>query len=267
MHTQWRKFKLSEYAGMLAPKDAIKFCVKTANLDRFSRFWCTYLVISHSTKKMSSINSVISLCAQKSLDFCCQSKKNFLERLVSKRGAKMSYSRIFKVVVTGAAQSGKSALVSGIVNGRIPKTTEPSFGAEFWTTTVLGQKIQIWDVGGDVGMKPTTSPYFLGSHIVLCVVDLTDCLSADGLETQWLPWAKKHCRDARFVFVGTKADRDHSDYNRARLQALANINGCQLFITSRNTLPDILGPSVASLMGNSNADIDPRPGWSPCCFM
>ncbi len=89
---------------------------------------------------------------------------------------------LFKVVVTGDSNVGKSRLIERFTKDHFKEDSQITIGVEFTTKHItlkngVRVKLQIWDTAGAEQYRAITTGYYRGSHAVLVVYDITNLQS------------------------------------------------------------------------------------------
>lgn len=87
---------------------------------------------------------------------------------------KASELPLFKVVLTGPAQSGKSNLMQRLAHDKFTYEYLPTIGVDFRFVDLQGAKLQIWDTSGQAQFQTINSAYSRGADAVVIVVDVED---------------------------------------------------------------------------------------------
>jgi small GTP-binding protein len=99
----------------------------------------------------------------------------------------MSYNYLFKVIVTGEQNSGKTSLVRRISDDNFRDYTDTTIGVEFVSVEreIGGQRIKyhFWDTAGQESFAPIIKNYYKGVASGFLVVD--------GTEPEWKEQMKK----------------------------------------------------------------------------
>lgn len=118
---------------------------------------------------------------------------------------------LFKIIVVGENDTGKSHLIHRYIKGSIAKHKFPTTGVEFYTKPVPLKsggtvKAQIWDTPGSERYKPITLPHYRKSVGALIMYDLTDLESFTSVKKQ-LKEVRVHAKpDIVIMLVGNKLD-------------------------------------------------------------
>ncbi|KAJ8393616.1 hypothetical protein AAFF_G00058350 [Aldrovandia affinis] len=121
-------------------------------------------------------------------------------------------TRIFKIIVIGDSNVGKTCLTFRFTGGSFPEKTEATIGVDFREKAVEieGEKIkvQVWDTAGQERFrKSMVEHYYRNVHAVVFVYDVTKMASFQNLKT-WI----QECNGHRVspvvprVLVGNKCD-------------------------------------------------------------
>ena len=122
------------------------------------------------------------------------------------------YNFLFKYILIGDANVGKSCLMTQFIEHEFKAFIDPTIGVEFGSKIVQINnkdiKLQIWDTAGQENFRSITRAYFRGAIGGLLVFDLT-CRQSFENASQWLSEAKGNSSDnVEFILVGNKKDLD-----------------------------------------------------------
>ncbi|TPX38202.1 hypothetical protein SmJEL517_g00228 [Synchytrium microbalum] len=114
-----------------------------------------------------------------------------------------------KVIVIGAAGSGKTSLVTRLVGSTFSPEYQTSFGADLTVkTSNLENKqrtLNIWVCAGHARYKALMEQFYVDSRAVLICFDMTSLSSFKQAKEIWLPEIRGAVPDAFILLVGTKA--------------------------------------------------------------
>ena len=121
-----------------------------------------------------------------------------------------NYDFIFKVLLLGNSNVGKSSLFLRFVDDIWNDTFVPTIGVDFKIKTfeIDGKKVkmQIWDTAGQERFKNIISSYYRGAHGILVIYDVTDKESFKNI-TNWLIEIEKNAgKNILKVLIGNKSD-------------------------------------------------------------
>ncbi|KAJ8015185.1 hypothetical protein DPEC_G00023510 [Dallia pectoralis] len=121
-------------------------------------------------------------------------------------------TRIFKIIVIGDSNVGKTCLTFRFTGGSFPDKTEATIGVDFREKAVEieGEKIkvQVWDTAGQERFrKSMVEHYYRNVHAVIFVYDVTKMASFQNLKT-WIQECNGHRVSSTVprVLVGNKCD-------------------------------------------------------------
>eukprot|EP00929_Paragymnodinium_shiwhaense_P015797 TRINITY_DN123901_c0_g1_i1.p2 TRINITY_DN123901_c0_g1~~TRINITY_DN123901_c0_g1_i1.p2 ORF type:complete len:216 (+),score=46.87 TRINITY_DN123901_c0_g1_i1:111-758(+) len=152
------------------------------------------------------------------------------------------YDYLFKIVLVGDAQVGKTHLLSRYMKGELPKAPAATIGVEFATRLVelagIGVvKAQIWDTAGQERYRAITSAHYRKAVGALLVYDVTRLESFENCRT-WLTELRNGAGpEVSIVLVGNKYDLVENDdsaraVKTAYAEQFARENGLLFFESS-----------------------------------
>lgn len=129
---------------------------------------------------------------------------------------KMSlYNLIFKVIVIGNTNVGKTSILTKYCDGDFSETDfSPTIGVDFKMKTLehpLEQRqirLQIWDTAGQERFRTLVSQYYRGAHCVLMCYDILSPSSFEKLQQDWFNDLSKliDLKQTKIVVVGCRKD-------------------------------------------------------------
>jgi Ras-related protein Rab-1A len=171
------------------------------------------------------------------------------------------HDHMFKIVLVGESQSGKSCILSHFVNEKFPEQIFPTVGVDFAfkVVSVDGKliKLQIWDTAGDKRFKTITKSYYRGTNAVIFVYDVTTKI--DSLETT-LKEAIAEGEDTKVKYlVGNKIDLGNRYYTTLMEEEAQKYGMKYLEISAKNldNLKDLfnqIAGDCLSLVGEGDAE-------------
>ncbi|XP_029113445.1 ras-related protein Rab-33A [Scleropages formosus] len=121
-------------------------------------------------------------------------------------------TRIFKIIVIGDSNVGKTCLTFRFTGGAFPEKTEATIGVDFREKAVEIEgeriKVQVWDTAGQERFrKSMVEHYYRNVHAVVFVYDVTNMASFQNLKT-WIQECNGHRVSPAVprVLVGNKCD-------------------------------------------------------------
>eukprot|EP01113_Clastostelium_recurvatum_P032143 TRINITY_DN4085_c0_g1_i8.p1 TRINITY_DN4085_c0_g1~~TRINITY_DN4085_c0_g1_i8.p1 ORF type:complete len:546 (+),score=106.19 TRINITY_DN4085_c0_g1_i8:40-1638(+) len=151
------------------------------------------------------------------------------------RSSTSSIECLFKVVLIGDSEAGKSQLISRYVHDTYNANAPPTLGVDFLTRplTVDGRPVvlQIWDTAGQEKYRSISSAYYRGAAAALLCFDLTNLESFKHCK-MWIKELRETAvEDAPIVLVGTKEDmREKRIVTRLEAERFMRKNGLSRYI-------------------------------------
>ena len=147
------------------------------------------------------------------------------------------YDFIFKVLLLGNSDVGKSSILIRYVDESWNDAFVPTIGVDFKIKSMeVEQKIvkmQIWDTAGQEGFRNVISSYFRGAHGLFLIYDITNRDSFKNLESWLIEIEKNASENVLKVLVGNKNDLEQDrviSYEEGK--NFANRNGMEFIETS-----------------------------------
>ena len=153
--------------------------------------------------------------------------------------ASPNYQYIFKVILIGDSNTGKTSLINRFVNKTFDEKYLCTIGVDFFMKTIEVDeqtiKLQIWDTAGMEKYKSISSSYYRGSHAAFVIFDLTNKNTFDSI-TKWIE-AYHKSNNPQFqknvVLIGNKSDLvDSREITRAEAENFAKMNKMVYWETS-----------------------------------
>ena len=175
--------------------------------------------------------------------------------------AEEEYDHIFKVLLLGNSDVGKSSLILRYVDQVWSDTFVPTIGVDFKVKTLEIDnkkiKMQIWDTAGQERFRNVISSYFRGSHGILLIYDITNRDSFKNLENWLIEIEKNASQNVLKILIGNKNDLvNDREIQSEEGQAFANRNGMEFIETSAkmNTNVTEAFEALAKLMMKFNSE-------------
>ena len=133
------------------------------------------------------------------------------------------YEFIFKVLLLGNSNVGKSSLFLRFVDDIWNDTFVPTIGVDFKIKTFdideKKIKMQIWDTAGQERFKNIIASYYRGAHGILLIFDVTDKDSFKNLSNWLIEIEKNASKNVLKVLIGNKTDLEEKrviSYNQGK---------------------------------------------------
>ena len=147
------------------------------------------------------------------------------------------YEFIFKVLLLGDSNVGKSSLFLRFVDDIWNDTFVPTIGVDFKIKTLeIDQKkikMQIWDTAGQERFKNIIASYYRGAHGILLIYDVTEKDSFKNLSNWLIEIEKNANKNVLKVLIGNKTDLEEKrviSYNQGK--EFADMYGLKYIETS-----------------------------------
>ena len=144
-----------------------------------------------------------------------------------------------KIILIGDYAVGKSSIVHWFRHSVPPRSTIPTIGASFCSTTakVRDQTIQysIWDTAGQERFRSLVRSYYKKAQVCLCVFDVTDRSSFDNIH-YWINDYYDNCGDmiGLVAMVANKCDKPVTSWavSDAEIDSICARYHCDCYRTS-----------------------------------
>ena len=121
----------------------------------------------------------------------------------------MSPTYLLKTVIVGSGSVGKTSMILRYSTGSFREHYSPTLGTGFaYKKLKLGDDfatLQIWDMGSQDFLERVRANYYVGSHAVVFMFDLTSTESMDEV-LKWKEEVDRHLSDYTSLLVGNKTD-------------------------------------------------------------
>ena len=147
------------------------------------------------------------------------------------------YEFIFKVLLLGNSNVGKSSLFLRFVDDIWNDTFVPTIGVDFKIKTFEIDsskiKMQIWDTAGQERFKNIIASYYRGAHGILLLYDVTDKDSFKNLSNWLIEIEKNSSKNVIKVLIGNKSDlEDKRVISQSQGKDFADTYGLKFIETS-----------------------------------
>lgn len=152
--------------------------------------------------------------------------------------AQERFDYLFKIVVIGDANVGKTNIISRLVRDEFIEHSKSTIGVDFATKTFkFGNstiKVQLWDTAGQERYHALISAYYRGSSGAVIVYDVTKKTSFEHSYTSWLNNLESSTKESiPKMLLGNKIDlHDQVEVSRAEGERVALERNMAFFETS-----------------------------------
>jgi Ras-related protein Rab-11A len=149
--------------------------------------------------------------------------------LVLQRSSKLTEQHLFRLVIVGDAQSGKSNILSRFFRNEFNRgsaTIRSEFGTRQLPIDDALVTAQFWCTAGQTRYRAITSAYYRGAVGALLVVNVCDQASVDNV-ARWIDEIRDHADcDIVTMLMGTHCDDEGVRVcSSEQLTHLANVHG------------------------------------------
>jgi len=152
----------------------------------------------------------------------------------------MKYAYLFKYIIIGDTNTGKSCLLLQFTDNRFEPAHNLTIGVEFGARLVdidnKKIKLQVWDTAGQESFRSITRSYYRGAAGAILVYDITKRESFDHL-ARWLQEARENGNvTMTIMLIGNKCDLEHlRQVTKEEGAKFAQENGLLFLETSSKT--------------------------------
>ena len=179
----------------------------------------------------------------------------------SNGGSDQDYEFIFKILLLGNSNVGKSSLFLRFVDDIWNDTFVPTIGVDFKIKTLEIDakkiKMQIWDTAGQERFKNIIASYYRGANGILLIYDVTDKDSFKNLSNWLIEIEKNASKNVLRLLIGNKSDLEDKrviTYNQGK--EFADTYGLKFIETSakKNLNVTEAFETLGKELMNSNVD-------------
>ena len=120
-----------------------------------------------------------------------------------------TYDELFKLVIIGDYNVGKSSLIKSIKRKKFEESNEETVGFDYDSLCVKVNnkilKFQIWDSSGKEQYRNLVTNVLHNSSLVILVYDITNKESFENIDL-WLNEVEKNSQVENAILIGTKSD-------------------------------------------------------------
>lgn len=149
----------------------------------------------------------------------------------------MSSLPLYKVVIAGDENVGKTSLVRQYCEGRFETSRISTIGVDFQTKVVVlpdGEvKLSIWDMAGQDRFEVVRAGFYRGTRATALVYDLAEPKTLEHLQ-QWYEETRTNSTCGKYIVIGNKLDLVSVPATRVA-EKFAQVIGAEHIITSAAT--------------------------------
>lgn len=160
----------------------------------------------------------------------------------SDTGVPHSYQYIFKLILIGDANIGKTSLINRYVTNTFSESYICTIGVDFMMKSVLYEnqtlKLQIWDTAGMERYKQLTTSYYRGAQGAIVCFDVTNRASFESVSK----WIDNFCQfnnpifERIIILVGNKSDLvEEREVSKEEIDKYVKVNNYEYYETSAKT--------------------------------
>jgi|TARA_Y100000389_G_scaffold142041_1_gene139999 small GTP-binding protein len=149
------------------------------------------------------------------------------------------YDYLFKTIVVGDTNSGKTSLINNISNSNSNTQKLPTIGVDYASVITdhegIKIKIQIWDTAGQEKFAPIIRSYYNAVCCVVFVFDLSEKKSFDNLNI-WIDDVNNHCKNENLIKILVGNKKDETSYiSKENIQSFTEEHKLTYIETSAKT--------------------------------
>lgn len=142
----------------------------------------------------------------------------------------VDYDYIVKTIIVGDSDTGKSSMMTQVVDGVFSPNRNCTIGVDYKTLAIdsdfAGVKFLLWDTAGQERFKNITRMYYRGAQVVIFVYDITDKKSFTNI-IEWIQEIDSGNQENPIkILVGNKLDLESMrKVSISEAQEFSNANG------------------------------------------
>lgn len=126
------------------------------------------------------------------------------------RGADENFDFLFKVILIGDSNVGKTCVVQHFTSGVYSAAQQNTIGVDFTVRSleINGKKVkmQVWDTAGQERFRTITQSYYRSAHAAIIAYDLTRRSTFESVP-HWIHEVEKYgAANVLIMLIGTKSD-------------------------------------------------------------
>ena len=170
-------------------------------------------------------------------------------------GMKKNYDYLFKVLIVGDADVGKTQIVNRYVKDSFVEGCKPTAGIDFCSKIIsLNNKkinLQLYDTSGQKRFSTIVQTYYKGATLIVFVYAIDNKDSFDNIP-KWVEEVKIQNENAKFLLVGNKLDleeeRDVSTEDAKKYAEENNIGFIEVSAKTGDGIKDMFEYIISELL-------------------
>ncbi|XP_062318009.1 ras-related protein Rab-19-like [Osmerus eperlanus] len=136
--------------------------------------------------------------------------KSHLPRQPSGPGQDDSFDFLFKIILVGDSDVGKTCVVQSFKSGMFSEKQQNTIGVDFTVRTmnIDGKKVklQVWDTAGQERFRTITQSYYRSAHGAMVAYDITRRTTFESV-TNWINEVQQYgAAGVVLILIGNKSD-------------------------------------------------------------
>ncbi|XP_047417505.1 ras-related protein Rab-19 isoform X2 [Sciurus carolinensis] len=126
----------------------------------------------------------------------------------SARAADENFDYLFKVILIGDSNVGKTCVVQHFKSGVYTETQQNTIGVDFTVRSleIDGKKVKVWDTAGQERFRTITQSYYRSAHAAIIAYDLTRQSTFESVP-HWIREIEKYgAANLVVMLIGNKCD-------------------------------------------------------------
>jgi len=177
----------------------------------------------------------------------------------------LNYNMIFKIVLLGDSNVGKSNILSKYLHNEFNQDSKSTVGVEFGSKTFeidekTTIKAQIWDTAGQERYRSITNSYYKGAKGAFIVYDITKKSSFENVDS-WLNDLKlNNNENINIILIGNKSDLEEKREISVEIGEKKAINNKIGFIETSakngNNIEKVFDEMIKNIYEKNKEDIE-----------
>ncbi|XP_006145108.1 ras-related protein Rab-19 isoform X2 [Tupaia chinensis] len=126
----------------------------------------------------------------------------------SARAADENFDYLFKIILIGDSNVGKTCVVQHFKSGVYTETQQNTIGVDFTVRSleISGKRVKVWDTAGQERFRTITQSYYRSAHAAIIAYDLTRHSTFESVP-HWIHEIEKYgAANLVIMLIGNKCD-------------------------------------------------------------